>query len=114
VDWFGENLEGVALSIGRLQDLCRGVMAGDEQDAAPRLQFANSDGGVNAVHSAHDHIADEEIEQLRFGELDGSLSAVTYGGLKAADFEDHCEGIGDSVFIVDDEDPGPGFCVHDC
>jgi len=113
VNRFGENLEAVAFPVRCFQNVRGVVMARHEQDAALGLKFANGNRGVYAVHSAHDNIADKESKLLRPCNFHSLFAAVTHRGLKAANIEDHSEGIGDGVFVVNDKNLGPILSVHD-
>jgi hypothetical protein len=113
VNRLGENLEAVAFPVRCLQNLRRVVMARHQQDAALGLKFANGNRGIYAVHSAHHNIADEESKLLRPCSFDSLFAAITDRGLKAANLEDHSEGVGDGVFVVNHKNLGPILSVHD-
>src|SRR5271170_3241198 len=61
MDGLCEYLELVALSAGAVEQISGGGLAGEEQNLACRQQFANPDGGIDAVEVGHDDVADEHV-----------------------------------------------------
>ena len=55
----------------------------------------------------------KESKLLRPCNFHSLFAAVADRGLKAANIEDHSEGIGDGVFVVNDKNLGPILSVHD-
>ncbi len=104
VDWFGEDLELVALGAGFFEEVGGGGLAGEEKNLAVGAPGAGGDGGFDAGHAGHDDVGDEHVGFKGIERFDGFFAAVDGARLEARLIEDDGEGVGDHLLIVGDED----------
>lgn len=106
MDGFGEELEDVASFAGAGEDFYGRGLAAEEKDARVGAELADGDGRFDAVDVRHEDVREDELGAVALGLLDGFGAAVSSFGDEAVAVEDEHDGIGDELFIIDDEDAG--------
>lgn len=118
VNGFEEDLEVVAADPGIAQEVGRGGLTREEQDAASGDHAGNLNGGFDPAHPRHDDVREKDVGMKMARGFNGFLTAVDSGGFEAILGENHSQGIGDDSFVVGDEDSGPdpavgGASIHE-
>jgi hypothetical protein len=106
VEGFGEEFEVVATLAGAGKDFYGGGLTAEEDDAGRRGEFADRDGGFNAVDVRHEDVGQDEFRGGAAGCVNGLLTAVRCFSEEAAAIEDLDDGVGDEGFVVYDKDAG--------
>jgi len=109
VDGLGESGEVVAGAARFFKEVDGGGLAGEEEDLALREFAGQCDGEIDATHSGHDDVGDEELGSDVEGEGERTGAIVGCVGVEAALRENDGEGVGDDSFVVDDENDGAGL-----
>jgi hypothetical protein len=108
---FGEDVEMVTAGAGVFEKLGRGRLAGKEKNFAGWQKFADVDGGVDAVHVVHHHVADDQVRTVAARSFDGSRAAVNRCRRESILVEDNRKGIGDYALVVNYQNFGFLFVV---
>src|SRR5215472_10948349 len=69
VDWFGQDVERMALGAGSFQKIGSCGLSGEQENLARRMQLANLDCGFDPVHVRHDDVADDQVGPAHTGTL---------------------------------------------
>ena len=86
------------------EDLNRGGLAAEENDARVGQKLLDRDGSFHAVEVGHEDVGEDDLGDYAAGGLDGFLATVRSLGDEPAAIEDLHDGIRDECFVVDDED----------
>lgn len=113
MDRLGEDFELMALGTSLFEQVSSGSLARKEKDFALWQFTAGNNCGFDARHPGHDDVADEHIGLEALKRLDSLFTAEYRVRFKACLIQDDCQGVGDDLFIISDENPG-FRCRRDC
>lgn len=82
---------------------------GKENDAAGGVQLAHAPGGFDAADATHADVGEDDVGPGGFDPFQGVFAAVEGGGFVSLEPEDGGQGVGDEVFVIDDEDLALGL-----
>lgn len=102
---FGEQGEVESGLVG-LDQVHVGGMPREEEDLAVGDGVDQRYGELDAVHTGHGDVGDEQLRGDDRGQLEGAEGIVGRHRREAAAAEHGGEGVGDDVFVVDDKDDG--------
>src|ERR1700744_4526307 len=119
VNGFGQEFEGVAALAGAGENFDRGGLSAEENDAGVGTVQADGNGGFDTIDLRHEDGGEDGGGGVGRGPLDRLFAAVRGFGDEAVAIEDLNNGIGDDLFVIDDEDSRgrallPGFIAGDC
>jgi len=106
-----QKFESVTAFFGALEDLDRGSLAAEKNDARVGTEIANGDGGFDAVDMRHQNVRQQKVRATTPGDLYRFRARVCRLGDEAVAVENLHDGVGDKSFIVDDENAGKGSVV---
>ena len=109
MDGLGESGEVVAGVAGFFKEVDGRGLSREEEHLALRELAGQGDGEIDAAHSGHDDVGDEELGSDPEGEGEGTGAIVGCVGFETALRENDGEGVGDDPFVVDDENYGTGL-----
>jgi len=102
VDWFGEDLELMALRTGLFEQIGGSGLPREEKDLALWQFAAGDDCSFNTGHAGHNDVADKHVGLEALERLDGFFSAKHCARLKARLIQDYCECVGNYLLIISD------------
>jgi hypothetical protein len=104
MDWFGEDFKVVALKFCLFLEIEADGERGKEEDLAIRAELFDPNGQVDSVDSGHGDVADEEIGGPGLAFVERAVPIVMRRGIVSRHIENGGQGIGNVLFVVDDED----------
>src|SRR5215467_10148026 len=100
----GEEFEVVATALGVFQNLGGLSLPGEEQDMTAWKLLTNRDCQLDAVHTWHYNIAEDEVGDLLPANFEGCCAVVSSLCGVALGMENQHEGVGNAFFIIDNQD----------
>src|ERR1700761_5487281 len=119
VDGFWKEFEGVTALAGAGENFDRGGLSAEKNDAGVGTVHADGNRGFDTIDLRHEDVGEDEVGAVTASPLNRLFAAVRGFGDEAIAIEDLNNGIGDDLFVVDDEDSRgrallPGFIAGDC
>jgi hypothetical protein len=96
----GEYLEVVSGARGFFKQKCRALVSRHQQDFAGGTKRTDRKGSIDAVHRLHHYVCEEVVVGFQPRELDCFWSTVGGYRIKTVGIEDHGQGVGHQVVIV--------------
>jgi hypothetical protein len=99
-----KQFEVVTKGAGALKDFYSCGLAAEKNDTSGRAEFANGNGGLDAVEVGHGNVRKNSVGLKTASGFHGIAAVVAGEGLKAVPVQDLYECVGDDRLVVDDED----------
>src|SRR6185437_2893905 len=106
VDGLREQVKGVTLLFGGLEQVGSCGLAGEEQDACVGAHLLDSFGSLDAVHPGHDDVRNNGIRAILQHLANGLPAVIGDTGFEAVKGEDAGDAVGDGALIVYYQDGG--------
>ena len=89
--------------MGLVHQLTYARLAGEQNHPGFRAFPANQNTGFYAVTAGHADVGEHNIRAKGMQRIQSSVTAVSGAGRKAVEIQDAYQGIGDKLFVVDDQ-----------
>lgn len=104
---FCEDLETMALFTGSSEQVACAGLAGEEQNAAVRVDLSHPESEFYSIQLRHHHVGEKEVRPCQLSRF-GSVGRIDKGPDSEAPAEkNEFEGGRDYVFVIDDEGHSP-------